>query len=82
MNNQISFRTQYCLCKEENMIGVAEGSEIVIDPAYPNKKIREYLVLHGELPIMNANSCKRFGGDCHSKKEECQKLRIQNYKKY
>jgi hypothetical protein len=69
------FSDQYKKCKEENLIGIADGSKIVIDCAYPNKKIRDYVKLHGKLPVLKSNSCKKFGGDCWGGNPDCKKLR-------
>jgi hypothetical protein len=65
-------------CRKEGMIGVGtfqsfkDHPELL--PLFPNKKMVE-AIKSGVWTGVEQSSCLRFGGDCHSKNEECMKMR-------
>ncbi len=70
-----SFRDQYRICCAENLVGLSEGPEEVMEMAFPNAKYRAYVAEHGKLPVFRLSTCKRFGGTCSSGNEKCRALR-------
>ena len=76
MSNQsepVSFHDQFIRCEAEGFHGV--GPEVEIDPIFPNQKIHDFVKANGCLPKLRGIACLRFGGQCHSHHEQCQKLR-------
>ncbi len=56
------FSVQFRKCSEEGMLGKGQPRDIKT-------------AFHGELRGACPTACLRFGGDCHSGKPECRKLR-------
>lgn len=74
MSTPITFQSQFQTCSHEGLVGT-DGPEVELRPAFPNKNLRDYYLKHGEWPVLNSCSCRRFGGQCSSAHVECRKLR-------
>ncbi len=70
-----SFRSQYRICRDLNLVGLSEGPEEIMEMAFPNEKYRAYVAEHGKPPVFRTSTCKRFGGLCSSGNEQCRTLR-------
>ena len=69
------FRDQYLLCEKEGQVGINEGPEEQMIPAFPNKAYIEKVQKTGAIPVFCRSTCKRFGGLCSSGHPKCLELR-------
>lgn len=69
------FFEQYQECRKANLVGLKLGEEHELIPAYPHKKVRDYVEEHGEWPKIRTSLCLKFGGECSSGNKDCRKLR-------